>query len=64
MGHGSKKMIYEVYGDYVEGLEQDAPAIFAYFGRDFLGSKTIATLAWLAEDGESLGESQQLQLVK
>ena len=23
MGHGSKKMIYEVYGDYLEGLEED-----------------------------------------
>jgi integrase len=57
-------MIYDVYGDYVEGLEQDAPAIFAYFGRDFLGSKTIATLAWLTEDGESFGESRRLQRVK
>jgi integrase len=23
MGHGSKSMIYEVYGKYVEGLEKD-----------------------------------------
>ena len=24
MGHGSKKMVYEVYGEYIEGLEEDA----------------------------------------
>jgi integrase len=23
MGHGSKKMVYEVYWDYIEGLEGD-----------------------------------------
>ncbi|MEW6490812.1 MAG: tyrosine-type recombinase/integrase [Thermodesulfobacteriota bacterium] len=37
MGHGSKKMIYEVYGRYVEGLESDAGMIRDYFGKDFLG---------------------------
>lgn len=36
MGHGSKKMIYEVYGDYVEGLEEDYEKILAFFGEDFL----------------------------
>lgn len=35
MGHGSKQMIYEVYGDYVEGVEQDAEAIRGYLGEDF-----------------------------
>jgi integrase len=35
MGHASKQMIYEVYGRYVEGLEQDRLKILAYFGRDF-----------------------------
>ena len=35
MGHGSKKMVYEVYGKYVEGLETDAGKISAYFGNDF-----------------------------
>jgi len=35
MGHGSKKMIYEDYGDYVEGLEEDAEAIRGYLGADF-----------------------------
>jgi integrase len=36
MGHGSKKMIYEVYGNYVEGLEKDKEKIHDYFGEDFL----------------------------
>ncbi len=35
MGHGSKKMVYEVYGNYVEGLEKDADKILEYFGNDF-----------------------------
>jgi integrase len=39
MGHGSKKMVYEVYGDYIEGLEEDAWKILEYFGRDFIETK-------------------------
>jgi hypothetical protein len=35
MGHGSKKMVYETYGKYRDGLEADAGAIRAYFGKDF-----------------------------
>ncbi len=35
MGHASKKMIYEVYGRYVEGLEKDRLQILSHFGRDF-----------------------------
>jgi len=35
MGHASKKMIYEVYGRYVEGLEKDRLQILGYFGKDF-----------------------------
>lgn len=30
MGHGSKEMVYEVYGRYTEGLEEDAERIRAY----------------------------------
>jgi len=37
MGHGSKQMIYEVYGKYVERLEKDSAKILDYFGRDFVG---------------------------
>jgi integrase len=43
MGHGSKKMIYEVYGDYIEGLEEDFWQILAYFGRDFAQPKMKAS---------------------
>jgi len=32
MGHASKQMEYEVYGNYVEGLEEDVEAIYHYFG--------------------------------
>jgi len=39
MGHGSKKMIYEVYGDYIEGLEEDFWQILEYFGQDFAQPK-------------------------
>lgn len=39
MGHGSKKMVYEVYGDYIEGLEEDFWKILEYFGRDFIEPK-------------------------
>lgn len=39
MGHGSKKMVYEVYGDYIEGLEEDFRQILDYFGRDFIEPK-------------------------
>lgn len=35
MGHASKQMIYEVYGKYTKGLEQDRLAILRYFGKDF-----------------------------
>lgn len=37
MGHGSKAMIYDVYGKYVDGLEKDRDKILNYFGGDFLG---------------------------
>ena len=36
MGHRDKKMVFEVYGFYVEGLVQDAEKILNYFGRDFI----------------------------
>jgi len=29
-------MVYEVYGNYVEGLEEDGEKIFEYFGKDFI----------------------------
>ena len=36
MGHASKQMVYEVHGNYVEGLENDGERIFEYYGRDFV----------------------------
>ena len=42
MGHASKQMVYEVYGDYIEGLEEDREAILEYFGADFLAPKRAA----------------------
>lgn len=36
MGHRDKKMVFEKYGNYVEGLEQDVVKILEYFGRDFI----------------------------
>lgn len=36
MGHASKQMVYEVYGNYVDGLEEDAESIMEYFGSDFV----------------------------
>lgn len=37
MGHGSKEMLFNRYGKYVQGLEKDKAAIIRYFGKDFLG---------------------------
>jgi integrase len=36
MGHGSKKMVYEVYGEYTAGLAQDREKILSFLGKDFL----------------------------
>ena len=57
MGHGSKKMIYEVYGNYVEDLETDTGMILDYFGKDFIGLKEETTLPFAMNHGESTGES-------
>lgn len=34
IGHGSKKIIYKVYGNYVDGPDKDAGLIEEYFGSD------------------------------
>jgi integrase len=59
MGHGSKQMVYEVYGDYIEGLEEDYEKILSYFGPDFIQRKT-KTPAY-HRPGESFGESHPKQ---
>ncbi|GAB4279551.1 MAG: hypothetical protein Kow0092_35310 [Deferrisomatales bacterium] len=35
MGHGSRQMVYEVYGRSAEGLEEDVGEIRAGVGSDF-----------------------------
>lgn len=36
-------MIYEVYGDYIEGLEEDFWQILEYYGKDFAEPKKKRT---------------------
>jgi integrase len=38
-GHGSKQMVYEVYGNYIEGIESDYWDMLNYFGKNFLDVK-------------------------
>ena len=59
MGHTSKQMVYEVYGNYVEGLEEDAPKIAAYFGEDFINPKSKTPIPF----GDSTGDSLQSSAV-
>ncbi len=47
MGHSTKKMVYEVYGQYVDGLENDAFDIFRYFGRDFVVQEKSTLLSFM-----------------
>ena len=59
-----KKMIYEVYGEYVDGLEGDRFKDLNYSGQDFLDPKyNTHPLASRRGWGMS-GESQQSRLVK
>jgi len=57
MGHASKQMVFEVYGNYVEGLEEDAENIFNYFGEDFLTPRKTKKPALF---GDSTGDSRRL----
>ncbi len=55
MGHGSKQMVYEVYGDYIEGLEEDFWKIVEYMGRDFVQPKAKTPNSFIEQQyGESL----------
>ena len=57
MGHASKRMIYDVYGKYVKGLEEDRLLILKYFGSDYLvGSNGMILDSQTS--GESYSESQ------
>ena len=37
MRHGSMKMVYEVHGNFVEGVEKDVGKIMEYLGNDLNG---------------------------
>jgi integrase len=57
MGHSSKQMVYQVYGEYVEDLEDDMDDIIRYFGKDFL-IKPGKRLSPLLVYGDSYGDSR------
>jgi len=52
-------MAYEVYGDYIEGLEEDYWKILEYMGKDFIQAKG-KTPAIFQNRAESSVESQGL----
>jgi integrase len=59
MGHASKQMVYEVYGNYVEGLEEDGERIFEYFGKDFVFTqKSKSPVPYGYSTGDSLERFQ------
>ncbi len=60
MGHGSKQMVFEVYGNYIDGLERDFLGILNYLGRDYVETKRKPLPYQKYLLGESTGESQGL----
>lgn len=56
MGHASKQMVYEVYGNYVEGLEEDAESIFNYFGADFIRPEKMKVLSFIRKERDEEAE--------
>lgn len=58
MGHASKQMVFEVYGNYVEGLEEDAENIFEYYGQDFITPRKTKAPALY---GYSTGDSRSIK---
>jgi integrase len=58
MGHGSKQMVFEVYGNYIDGLEKDYWDILNYFGKDYVEVKRKPLPFYQNVLGESFGESQ------
>jgi len=62
MGHNTKEMLYEVYGKYVEGLEEDFENILQYLGEDFLRRDVKPSLLRANRSSESSGESLFVRL--
>jgi len=57
MGHSSKQMVFQNYGEYVEDLEDDLEDILNYYGMDFL-VKPVKNKTPLLSYGVSNGVSQ------
>ena len=57
MGHGSKQMVFEVYGNYIEGIEEDYWDILNYFGKDYVEIKKKPLAFYKNISCESLCES-------
>lgn len=57
MGHSSKQMVYQVYGEYVEDLEDDVDDIIRYFGVDFL-IKPNKKISPLLSFGDGFGDGR------
>jgi len=62
MGHNSKQMLYETYGKYVDGLEEDTELILQYFGADFLrqDAKWASPQAGLCSESRSVSRWEPL----
>ncbi|QEM68914.1 tyrosine-type recombinase/integrase [Geobacter sp. FeAm09] len=60
MGHGSKQMVYEVYGNYLDGLEGDYWEIVNYFGKDYIEAKRKPLSFYQNLLGESLVKERGL----
>lgn len=58
MGHGSKQMVFETYGNYLEGIEEDYHDILGYLGKDFVEYKKKPLSFYKELSSESPGESQ------
>ncbi len=51
-------MVYEVSGNYVDGLEEDAELIVDYFGRDFvIPQKSKSPILFRDSTGDSFESS-------
>jgi len=58
MGHGNKQMVFEVYGNYIEGVEEDYWDILDYFGKDYVEVKKKPLASYKNVSCESLCEIQ------
>jgi hypothetical protein len=57
-GHGSRQMVFEVYGNYIDNLERDYWDILNYHGEGYIEVKRKPLPFQKYFTGESIGESQ------